>query len=79
MRLHQAVSDDCGGSHDTASAVAAIPNMDAESVFLSSGTWSLMGIEAAEADTSEEAMRLGFTNEGGSDGAVLLLKNITGL
>ncbi len=67
------------GSHDTASAVAAIPNMDEESVFLSSGTWSLMGVEAAEPDTSEEAMRLGFTNEGGADGAVLLLKNITGL
>jgi rhamnulokinase len=67
------------GSHDTASAVAAIPNMDAESVFLSSGTWSLMGVEAAEPDTSEEAMRLGFTNEGGANGSVLLLKNITGL
>lgn len=67
------------GSHDTASAVAAIPNMDEESVFLSSGTWSLMGVEAAAPDTSEEALRLGFTNEGGADGAVLLLKNITGL
>ena len=67
------------GSHDTASAVAAIPNMNEESVFLSSGTWSLMGVEAAEPDTSEEALRLGFTNEGGADGAVLLLKNITGL
>jgi rhamnulokinase len=67
------------GSHDTASAVAAIPNMNEESVFLSSGTWSLMGVEAAEPDTSEEALRLGFTNEGGADGAVLLVKNITGL
>lgn len=67
------------GSHDTASAVAAIPNMSEDSVFLSSGTWSLMGVETAEPDTSEEALRLGFTNEGGADGAVLLLKNITGL
>jgi len=67
------------GSHDTASAVAAIPNMSEESVFLSSGTWSLMGVEAAEPNTSEEALQLGFTNEGGVDGAVLLLKNITGL
>jgi rhamnulokinase len=67
------------GSHDTASAVAAIPNMDEESVFLSSGTWSLMGVEAVKPDTSEEAQRLGFTNEVGADGAVLLLKNITGL
>jgi rhamnulokinase len=66
-------------SHDTASAVAAIPNMSEDSVFLSSGTWSLMGIEIAEPNTSEEAQRLGFTNEGGADGAVLLLKNLTGL
>ncbi len=66
-------------SHDTASAVAAIPNMDEHSVFLSSGTWSLMGIEAAEPDTSDMALRLGFTNEGGAGGATLLLKNLTGL
>ena len=87
--VHAEVAEECGftqpfsaiavGSHDTASAVAAIPNMDEESVFLSSGTWSLMGVEAAEPNTSEEALRLGFTNEGGADGAVLLLKNITGL
>jgi len=67
------------GSHDTASAVAAIPGMDEHSVFLSSGTWSLMGVEAAEPDTSNTAMQLGFTNEGGADGAMLLLKNMTGL
>ncbi len=87
--LRAEVLDDCGltrafpaiavGSHDTASAVAAIPNMDQHSVFLSSGTWSLMGVEAAEPDTSDAAMRLGFTNEGGADGALLLLKNLTGL
>ena len=83
------VMKDCGftqpfpviavGSHDTASAVAAIPNMSEDSVFLSSGTWSLMGVEAAEPNISEEAQRLGFTNEGGANGAVLLVKNITGL
>ncbi len=83
------VAEDCGftqtfpaiavASHDTASAVAAIPNMNEDSVFLSSGTWSLMGIEGTEPNTSEEALRLGFTNEGGADGSVLLLKNITGL
>jgi rhamnulokinase len=66
-------------SHDTASAVAAIPNMDAESVFLSSGTWSLMGVECAGPDTSDAALRLGFTNEGGAGGSTLLLKNTTGL
>lgn len=83
------VIEDCGfsgsfpaiavGSHDTASAVAAIPNMSEDSVFLSSGTWSLMGVEASEPNTSEQALRMGFTNEIGADGAVLLLKNITGL
>jgi rhamnulokinase len=67
------------GSHDTASAIAAIPNMNENSVFLSSGTWSLMGVETTEPNTSEEAMRRGFTNEGGANGTFLLLKNITGL
>ncbi len=66
-------------SHDTASAVAAIPDMDEHSVFLSSGTWSLMGVETSAPDTSELAMRLGFTNEGGAGGSTLLLKNLTGL
>ena len=81
--------DECGftqpfpavavASHDTASAVAAIPGMDEHSVFLSSGTWSLMGVEADRPNTSEYALRLGFTNEGGAGGSTLLLKNLTGL
>lgn len=66
-------------SHDTASAVSAIPNMDEHSVFLSSGTWSLMGVETSEPNTSELASRLGFTNEGGAGGSNLVLKNMTGL
>jgi rhamnulokinase len=66
-------------SHDTASAVAAIPNMDAHSAFISCGTWSLMGVQVAEPNTSEEAFRLQFTNEGAADGSILLLRNITGL
>ncbi|HVC91513.1 MAG TPA: rhamnulokinase family protein [Acidobacteriaceae bacterium] len=66
-------------SHDTASAVAAIPNMDESSAFISSGTWSLMGVECREPVTSDEAFALNFTNEGGADGSILLLKNITGL
>ncbi|MGO8718321.1 MAG: rhamnulokinase [Acidobacteriaceae bacterium] len=66
-------------SHDTASAVAAIPNMDENSVFISSGTWSLMGVELRESIASEEAFSLNFTNEGGADGSIMLLKNITGL
>jgi len=66
-------------SHDTASAVAAVPNMDVNSVFLSSGTWSLMGVEITEPITTPEALKLQFTNEGSADHGVLLLKNITGL
>jgi rhamnulokinase len=66
-------------SHDTASAVAAIPNMDGDSAFISSGTWSLMGIQVPAPNTSEEALRLGFTNEGSGTGEFLLLKNLAGL
>ena len=66
-------------SHDTASAVAAIPNMDDNSAFISSGTWSLMGVQVAAPDTSAEALRLHFTNEGSADGSILLLRNLTGL
>jgi rhamnulokinase len=66
-------------SHDTASAVAAIPHMDADSAFISSGTWSLVGTEVAEPNISENARKLRFTNEGGADGKVLLMKNVTGL
>jgi rhamnulokinase len=66
-------------SHDTASAVAAIPNLDDHSAFISSGTWSLMGVQVAEPNTSEDALRLQFTNEGSADGTILLLRNLTGL
>lgn len=65
-------------SHDTASAVAAIPNMNAESAFISSGTWSLVGVETDEPNLSERAREQHFTNEGGADGRILLLKNVTG-
>ncbi len=66
-------------SHDTASAVAAIPDMDESSAFISSGTWSLMGVELKAPVTSDQALRLHFTNEGGADGSILLVKNLTGL
>jgi rhamnulokinase len=66
-------------SHDTASAVAAIPDLDESSVFLSSGTWSLIGVAVAEPNLSDEAFTGGFTNEGSADGTVLLMKNLTGL
>jgi sugar (pentulose or hexulose) kinase len=66
-------------SHDTASAVAAIPDLDEQSAFLSSGTWSLMGVAVGEANLSDEAFHGGFTNEGSAEGGVLLMKNLTGL
>lgn len=67
------------GSHDTASAVAGIPGLDARSLYISSGTWSLMGVETAEPIVNETALALNFTNEGGVGGTIRLLKNIAGL
>ena len=66
-------------SHDTASAVVSIPGLDAGSAFISSGTWSLMGVELAAPVTTQRARELGFTNEGGCGGTTLLMRNITGL
>jgi rhamnulokinase len=67
------------GSHDTANAVAAIPGLDEESVYISSGTWSLMGVEIAEPIINDDALRLNFTNEGGVFGKIRFLKNVAGL
>lgn len=69
------------GSHDTASAVFAMPPAQEGQVraFLSSGTWSLLGIELDEPVLNEEARLGGFTNERGADGRITLLQNITGL
>ena len=67
------------GSHDTASAVAAIPGLAADSAYISSGTWSLMGVEAAAPVITARSLELGFTNEGGVAGTIRLLKNIAGL
>jgi rhamnulokinase len=66
-------------AHDTGSAVAAIPWLDAHSVYLSSGTWSLMGIEVQQPIINAQMLDLNFTNEGGVDGTIRLLKNISGL
>jgi len=66
-------------SHDTASAVASIPNLDEGSAFISSGTWSLMGVELEHGIHTEQARELGFTNEGGCGGKTLLMRNMTGL
>lgn len=65
--------------HDTASAVAAVPADDERFAYLSSGTWSLMGIEVKDAIINEETSVLNFTNEGGIEGTTLFLKNITGM
>lgn len=66
-------------SHDTGSAVAAVPMEDEYSAYLSSGTWSLMGIESREPIISERSFQLNFTNEGGIEGTIRVLKNICGM
>jgi rhamnulokinase len=66
-------------THDTGSAVLAVPAEDDDFIYISSGTWSLMGIERKEADCSLESCRLNLTNEGGYDYRFRYLKNIMGL
>ncbi|MCA2015381.1 rhamnulokinase [Vibrio tritonius] len=66
-------------SHDTASAVAATPLHNSETAYLSSGTWSLIGIESLTPCVSEKAFSYNLTNEGGVDGRYRVLKNIMGL
>ncbi len=66
-------------THDTGSAVAAVPSNEADVLYISSGTWSLMGTERMEADCSLESMKRNFTNEGGYDYRFRYLKNIMGL
>ena len=66
-------------THDTGSAGLAVPTNDDDAVYISSGTWSLMGIERKEADCSMESMKANFTNEGGYDHRFRYLKNIMGL
>jgi rhamnulokinase len=65
--------------HDTASAVAAVPAENERFAYLSSGTWSLMGVELPEPVITDESYKLNYTNEGGVDGTVRFLKNITGM
>jgi rhamnulokinase len=66
-------------SHDTAAAVAAVPASGENWAYLSSGTWSLMGVEKAQPVINEQSRKLGFTNEIGYGDTVRLLKNIIGL
>ena len=65
--------------HDTGSAVAAVPAEGERFAYLSSGTWSLMGIELQQPEITDESCELNFTNEGGVDGTTRFLKNITGM
>jgi len=65
--------------HDTASAVAAVPASGGNFAYLSSGTWSLMGIETEKPIITEASRAMNFTNEGGIGGTVRFLKNICGM
>ena len=83
------VSEEVGGcaglsvvhaaAHDTASAVVAVPAEGSDFIYISSGTWSLMGAELPEAVTGSAAFAHEFTNEGGAGGKIRFLKNIMGL
>lgn len=86
--LAEEISDETGmprvaviavASHDTGSAIAAIPAEDEDFAYISSGTWSLMGIESKIPVISRESLRFNFTNEGGVEGTFRVLKNIMGL
>lgn len=81
--IQEEVGFDCKvvlpATHDTGSAVISVPTNDDNAIYISSGTWSLMGIERKEADCSREAMKANFTNEGGYDYRFRFLKNIMGL
>ena len=65
--------------HDTGSAVAAVPAKNEQFAYLSSGTWSLMGIETQDAIINELSYERNFTNEGGIEGTTRFLKNICGM
>jgi rhamnulokinase len=66
-------------THDTGSAVLAVPSSSEDTIYISSGTWSLMGTWRSEADCSEQSRALNFTNEGGYNYRYRFLKNIMGL
>jgi len=67
------------GSHDTASAIAAVPAATRNFAYISSGTWSLVGLELDHPILSEESRQADFTNELGIDGTVRYLRNVMGL
>ena len=69
----------CAPSHDTASAVLAVPCPEDDYLFLSSGTWSIMGVETPDPVIKPEGLAGGFSNEGGAFGRITLIRNIMGL
>lgn len=81
--IREAVGFDCQvvlpATHDTASAFLAVPARDENAVYLSSGTWSLLGVENPAPVTTPESMAANFTNEGGYEYRYRYLKNIMGL
>ena len=87
-KLLPAVREEIGGidpkiinvaSHDTAAAVVAVPSQKDDFIYISSGTWSLMGKELSEPCTTEKAFGYDITNEGGAERKIRFLKNIMGL
>ena len=82
-QVQDKVGYDCNvimpAAHDTASAVMAVPAMGIDSAYISSGTWSLMGVELDKAICTKESMKANFTNEGGYEYRYRFLKNIMGL
>src|SRR5438445_8770543 len=66
-------------THDTGSAIAAVPSQGNSWAYISSGTWSLMGVEIKEPLINDKTLQFNFTNEGGVGGTIRLLKNIMGL
>jgi rhamnulokinase len=73
------VSVIASAGHDTASAVAAVPASSPDYIYLSSGTWSLLGVEIERPDVSQSSLAAGMTNEGGVGDKIRFLKNIVGL
>jgi rhamnulokinase len=78
-RAAQSLKVTAVGSHDTASAVVAVPATGDDFAYISSGTWSLVGVELPSAVVSEASRLANFTNEGGVDGRVRYLNNVMGL
>jgi rhamnulokinase len=67
------------GSHDTASAVVGVPMTEPGAAYISSGTWSLVGVELDQPVLTEESREANFTNEGGVDGKIRYLRNVMGM